>query len=231
MLKVKSKQPNLSIITLCCNRLEYTSRTIASTISSIGDIEYEYIVVNANSSDGTKEWLDYACRLDYFQKVKPIHLPQNKGIWNGYSEGVKISKSELVLITDNDIIVHTKNVGQNILNSKYPYGMADFVEYQKNRRSQFVSFPVAFFYMKKKHFRFDYNLPDDYHQSGLQFFVHKEIICEHIDGGEANNYVDLSLSKIKYPPHIIYENLEGNCPMGQAPFREHGKESKFWKKK
>ncbi|MBM3911035.1 MAG: glycosyltransferase family 2 protein [Thaumarchaeota archaeon] len=228
MLKIL--KPHLSIITLCCNRLEYTSQTISSVISAVGDIEYEYIVVNAASFDGTKEWLNHVSQLDYFKKLKPVHLNHNKGIWDGYSEGVKASSSEIILITDNDIVVHTKDVGKIVLGSKYPYGMADFVEYQKNRRSKFVGYPVAFFYMDKKYFRFDYKLPDDYQNSGMQFFVHPDIICEHIDGGEANNYVDLSLSKIKYPPHIIYNNLEGNCPMGNSPFRQKGKESKFWRK-
>ena len=229
MLKISTKNPDLSIITLCCNRLEYTCQTVNSVISAIGEIDYEYIVVNANGSDGTKEWLDYVCQLEYFQRVRPLHLNQNVGIWGGYAEGVKVSKSKCILITDNDIVVHTKDVGQKILNSQYPYGMADFVKHQKNRWTQFVNFPVAFFYMQKEHFRFDYMLPDDYQNSGLQFFVHNDIICEHIEGGKGGDYTGRPFSKIKYPPHIIYKNLEGDCPMGQSPFREKGKESDFWK--
>ena len=230
MLKI-DKNKQLSVITLCCNRLEYTARTVASVTQALGDIDYEYLVINAASSDGTKEWLNYISNFEYYRRVRPIHLNVNRGIWHGYTAGVIESKSDLILITDNDILVHSKDVGQKIISSPHPYGMSDFVAYQRNRNTAYVNFPVAFFYMQKRFYNPNYKLPDDYQTSGLKFFVHKDIICEHIDGGEAGLYTQKSLSKIKYPAEIIYKNLEGDCPMGHFPFRPRGGESAFWASK
>lgn len=209
MLKV---QPDISVITICCNRLEYTARTVASVTSAMGQCSYEYLVVNSASEDGTRQWLDYICKLPYYKRVKPIHLHSNTGMMDAFSAGVVAASSDLVLMTDNDILVHSENVGDKILRSGKPYGMSDFIERQRNRRTEYVSFPVAFFYMRKRHFVFGMNIPDDYQTLNMRFFVHKDIVCEHIDGADANDYSKPSMSKIKYPMGVIYRGRKKSLP-------------------
>lgn len=198
--------PHISVITICCNRLEYTTRTVASIAASMGEVNYEHIVVNSASEDGTREWLDYVCKLPYYRRVKPLHLDRNTGMMDAFSAGVRSARSDLLLMTDNDILVHSKDVGGKIINSGKPYGMADFIERQRNRNTEYVSYPVAFFYMRKEHYVFGMIIPDDYQTRGMKFYVHKDIVCEHIDGANANDYRNPSMSKIKYPMQIIYRN-------------------------
>lgn len=241
MLKIYDSKPAISVITLCCNRIEYTSRTVSSVVSAMGDVRYEYIVVNAASSDGTRQWLDYVRKLTFFKRVKPVHLESNKGIWDGYACGVRASSSDLILITDNDICVHSEQIGAKIISSGHRQGQADFVESQnlRTKACKQVDFPTAMFYMRKSDFKFGYQFPDDYRSSGLRFFVHRDIVCEHIDGARGDELGTgpnkgiwvRGLSKKKYPPRIIYSNLEGSCPTGKTSFRGAGGESEFWKRK
>lgn len=211
MLKVR---PNISVITICCNRLEYTARTVASVTAAMGSVDYEYIVVNGASEDGTREWLEYVRKLPYYRRIRPIHLEKNTGMMDAFSHGVVSASSDLLVMTDNDILVHSKEVGEKIMSSGKPYGMADFVQRQRNRTTEYVSYPVAFFYMRKKHYVFGMVIPDDYQTMGMRFFVHRDIVCEHIDGADANDYVNPSMSKVKYPVGVIYKNKQRRLPPG-----------------
>ena len=46
----------VSIITRCYNKLEYTIRCIESVARNTEYDNYEHIIVNNNSNDGTTEW-------------------------------------------------------------------------------------------------------------------------------------------------------------------------------
>ena len=198
--------PKISVITICCNRLEYTARTISSVIGAMGDVDYEYLVVDSGSEDGTREWLSYIARLPYFRKIRPIIRQKNTGMMDAFSQGVVESSSPMLIFTDNDILVHSKDVGKKIIQGGRPYGMSDFIVRQRNRHTEYVDYPVAFFYMMRQHYVFGMNIPDDYSKHKMKFFVHKDIICEHIDGADSNQRA--SLSKKKYPMSIIYRNKE-----------------------
>lgn len=210
MLKI----PNISVITICCNRLEYTARTVASVTAAMGSVDYEYIVVNSASEDGTREWLEYVSKTPYYRRIRPIHLDSNTGMMDAFSAGVVSASSDLLVMTDNDILVHSNDVGEKILRSGKPYGMTDFVQRQRNRMTEYVSYPVAFFYMRKKHYVFGMVIPDEYDSRGMRFFVHKDIVCEHIDGANANDYAKPSLSKVKYPPGLVYKNRQKRLAPG-----------------
>lgn len=201
--------PAISVITICCNRLEYTSRTVSSVIEAMGAINYEYLVVDSASEDGTREWLSYISKLPYFRNVRPIFREKNTGMMEAFSHGVRESLSPMLLLTDNDILVHSKDVGRKIIEGGRPYGMADFIARQRNRHTEYVNYPVAFFYMRRQHYIFGMNIPDDYHRYKMNFFVHKDIVCEHIEGNDSNSK-QLAKSKIKYPMSIIYKNRKSN---------------------
>lgn len=99
----------ISIVTRAYNRLEYTIRCIRSVRENTVYDNYEHIIVNNNSSDGTKEWLDWInnTKQPYFSKLRAIHLDENIGDW----EGMKASFSSLgqdvgyIVQLDNDIEV------------------------------------------------------------------------------------------------------------------------------
>ena len=99
----------ISIITRAFNRLEYTIACINSVYSNTYYNNYEHIIINNASTDGTKEWLNWTKALpgDRFQHIRPIHLPKNYGDWGGMAESIKYlaNDSKYVVQLDNDILV------------------------------------------------------------------------------------------------------------------------------
>ncbi|MBQ3420861.1 MAG: glycosyltransferase [Romboutsia sp.] len=88
-----------SIIILTYNKLEYTKMCIESIRKFTPKNQYEIIVVDNNSSDGTKEWLKKQ------KDLKVIYNIKNEGFPKGCNQGIKISKGESILFLNNDTIV------------------------------------------------------------------------------------------------------------------------------
>jgi glycosyltransferase involved in cell wall biosynthesis len=99
----------VSIITRAYNRLEYTTQCINNVKNNTVYPEYEHIIINNNSSDGTREWLNWIKEMEnnWFEKVVPIHLNNNLRDFGGFREGANhVSEdSEYIVKLDNDIIV------------------------------------------------------------------------------------------------------------------------------
>ena len=97
----------VSLIIRAYNRLEYTIETLDSIISTTSYDNYEIIVVNNNSTDGTKEWLDWVNENSqyYSSKVRAYHMEKNLGDWYGLVEGLKYVSEDSVYVmqVDNDI--------------------------------------------------------------------------------------------------------------------------------
>jgi glycosyltransferase involved in cell wall biosynthesis len=102
----------VSIITRAFNRLEYTIQCIDSVKKNTGYSDYEHIIVNNNSSDGTKEWLGWVIEsgLPYFNKVRALHYKENLGDWGGMVDAIKYvsEDSEYYVQLDNDLIIDDK---------------------------------------------------------------------------------------------------------------------------
>jgi glycosyltransferase involved in cell wall biosynthesis len=222
-----------SVVTLACNRLEYTIRHIDSVIRNAGQ-EYEHVVVNNASSDGTREWLDYVVKLPHYRHLKPVHLDENRGIWAGYTAGLDAASADTVLFSDNDIEVHTPNflakMAGPVESGRHPISQAYFTATPGWRSGPILDYPVAFFLMHRKNFIRTLKLPDDYARHPLKTYQTEEVSVSHIDGWTTDTPPGkLSPSKVKYPPEVIYDNLVGDCPMGKAPFRKTGGESAYWR--
>jgi len=97
----------VSLIMRVYNRLEYTIETLSNIITNTTYDNYEIIIINNNSQDGTTEWLDWVQENSpvYTNKFKHIKLGNNIGDWYGMVEGLKyISEdSEYIVQVDNDI--------------------------------------------------------------------------------------------------------------------------------
>jgi GT2 family glycosyltransferase len=55
-LKVNTK-PELSIVLLNFNRLELTRKSVTNILGEVESVDFELIIVDNNSTDGTKEFL------------------------------------------------------------------------------------------------------------------------------------------------------------------------------
>ena len=88
----------LSIITLTYNNLEYTKKYIDSLYKYTDD--FELIVVDNGSTDGTKEYLN-----SLTGNVKKIFNDNNLGFSKGNNQGLNVAEGEYIAFLNNDILL------------------------------------------------------------------------------------------------------------------------------
>ncbi len=64
--------------------------------------EFEILIVDNGSSDGSVGWIKAAADAD--DRIKLIALPENKGFAGGINEGLRQTDSEYVLLLNNDTV-------------------------------------------------------------------------------------------------------------------------------
>jgi glycosyltransferase involved in cell wall biosynthesis len=100
--------PKLSIITRAFNRLEYTVQCVSAVQLNTLGVDYEHLIINNGSTDGTKEWLIWIADMSnkWYSKVKVVHC-NNQGDWGGmiYAIDHLSLDSEFVMQLDNDMVV------------------------------------------------------------------------------------------------------------------------------
>ncbi len=97
-----SSPPETSIIILTHNQLKYTRECIESILSNTSN-NYELIVVENNSSDGTNKYLN---KLQNKQNnIKVILNNENKGFPKAVNQGISKAIGKNIVIANNDIVV------------------------------------------------------------------------------------------------------------------------------
>ena len=95
----------ISVITVCYN----CKNTIANTIESVlsqNHSNFEHIIVDGNSNDGTVEILQ-----SYKSRIKKIISEKDNGIYDAINKGITASSGDIIsLLHGNDIFSH-----QNVL--------------------------------------------------------------------------------------------------------------------
>lgn len=88
-----------SIIILTHNQLDFTKVCIESIRKYTNPEEYELIVVDNDSTDGTKDWLRQQ------RNIKSIFNRRNLGFPKGCNQGIKIAGGTEILLLNNDTVV------------------------------------------------------------------------------------------------------------------------------
>ncbi len=110
---LKSKEDiALSIIIVNYNAKDYLFKTLESVRKNIGDLDYEVIVVDNASTDGSVEGIKKS-----FPAVKLIALDQNTGFAKANNEGAKRSLGRYLLIMNNDTDI-PKGTVEKLMNIK-----------------------------------------------------------------------------------------------------------------
>ncbi|WP_312198940.1 bifunctional glycosyltransferase family 2 protein/class I SAM-dependent methyltransferase [Anaerospora hongkongensis] len=91
-----------SIIILTFNQLHYTKACIESIRRYTDKHEYELIVVDNQSTDGTVDWLRKQ------KDIKVICNEENVGFPKGCNQGIQIATGDNILLLNNDVIVTVK---------------------------------------------------------------------------------------------------------------------------
>ena len=98
----------VTIVTRAYNRLEYTIKCVNSVRDNTIYKNYEHLIVNNGSFDGTRAWLTWInlhCP-EWFDRVVSLHLDSNRGDWGGLLAGLFYSAdADYIVQLDNDIQV------------------------------------------------------------------------------------------------------------------------------
>lgn len=94
----------VNIITRCFNRLEYTVLNIRSCFEMAKGARYTHIIVDQNSSDGTRQWLK-SLECEGFYPIKVLYNNTNSGDAGGMFDGYNICDNDCdyILQLDNDL--------------------------------------------------------------------------------------------------------------------------------
>ena len=88
------------------NRLELTKQTIAALLNKDPGCDYNLVIVDNGSSDGTVDWLDTIKSDGRLKNVVVVKLPENKGIAIGRNIALKKAdelKTKWYCTIDNDV--------------------------------------------------------------------------------------------------------------------------------
>jgi GT2 family glycosyltransferase/glycosyltransferase involved in cell wall biosynthesis len=95
--------PKVSIILVTYNNLKYTKLCLNSIFSKTLYPNFEIIIVDNNSTDGTREYLDILAARN--SNVTLILNNTNEGFARANNKGIKASTGEYVIFLNNDTIV------------------------------------------------------------------------------------------------------------------------------
>lgn len=95
--------PQISIIVLCYNQLDYTKKCVDSILNKTAYPNYELIMVDNCSTDDTASYLLELEKTH--DNVKAIINTENRGFAGGNNDGIRESKGEYVVLLNNDTVV------------------------------------------------------------------------------------------------------------------------------
>ena len=117
---INKKKPFFSIITVVFNGESVLEKTIKSVLSQTFK-DFEYIVIDGASTDGT---LNIIKRYD--KKISKWKSEKDKGIYDAFNKGMKISNGEFIcIVNSNDIL--KKNALKMIHSYLIKYPKLDFI--------------------------------------------------------------------------------------------------------
>ena len=115
-----SKQPLISIITICYNSQDTIERTIDSVLKQ-EFMDYEYIIVDGASTDGT---IDIIKRYEsLFEGRMHWKSEPDSGIYNAFNKGIAHSTGQYIWIVNSDDYLEAdalQTIAENVPNDSEP---------------------------------------------------------------------------------------------------------------
>ncbi len=198
----------VSIIILTFNQLDYTIACIESIRRYTHNIPYEIIIVDNQSTDGTREWLNKQT------DIKVIYNEENYGFPKGCNQGAEIAEGDSILFLNNDTIV-TENWLSLLVDCLYSDHEIGAVGPVTNNCSNYQSIQVSYSNLQEmQFFAAQFNRKDSSKWEkrlklvGYCFLVKKDIL-QHIglfdEQFSPGNFEDddLSLRIIQAGYHLI----------------------------
>lgn len=96
---------NYSIVMLTYNNLEYTKKCIESIRKYNSKDNFEIIVIDNNSTDGTREWLKKQ------KDIKSVLNSENRGFPTGCNQGINLAKKQNdIFLLNNDTVLMPNSI-------------------------------------------------------------------------------------------------------------------------
>lgn len=95
--------PKISIIVLCYNQLNYTKQCVESVLHTTAYPNYELILVDNASSDGTADYLQSVKQRS--GQIKVVLNQTNRGFAGGNNDGIAVADGEYLVLLNNDTVV------------------------------------------------------------------------------------------------------------------------------
>lgn len=97
----------LSIITICYNNLEGLKRTYQSVVDQTARKDFEWIVIDGASTDGTPVWLH-----EHDSEIDKWLSEPDTGIYNAMNKGIRMASGEYCLfLNSGDYLCSPKSIG------------------------------------------------------------------------------------------------------------------------
>ena len=155
----------VSLIITTYNYANYIERAIRSGLDqSLGNTEYEIIVVNDASTDATGQILD-----NYSDVVRVFNLSENMGLAGARNFGIRKARGQFVTFLDADDYLHSEALrAQNLfLSENNAFDAVAIDYYVVNERGQHIEHisssekPIACGIMFRKDYLFNIGLYDE----------------------------------------------------------------------
>lgn len=88
---------DISIIIISWNAINFLEKCIPSLYSKNKDLDFEVILIDNNSSDGTAEFVK-----EKYPKIKYLYNKENRGVAPARNQGFQIAAGKFILILDVD---------------------------------------------------------------------------------------------------------------------------------
>jgi len=184
MEQIKKK---ITIITVVKNA-QYTLENCIKSVLAQNYNNLEYIIIDGNSSDGTKEILN-----KYKNNISKIITEKDDGIWDAMNKGIKIASGEIIGFLNSDDFYFDNTL--EMVNKYFSKNEIDFLfgSVQKYKLMHgyspwkihwsfgfYTSHSVGFFIIKKKHLEVGlYN--KKYLSADLDFFYKMMVNLQKVD--------------------------------------------------
>jgi glycosyltransferase involved in cell wall biosynthesis len=155
----------VSLIITAHNYAQYVERAIRSALDqSLGQSEYEILVINDASTDHTQEVLE-----NYKEEVRVFNLEQNLGLSGARNFGIQKAKGQFIIFLDADDYIHRDLIKVQKLfleeNTKLDAVSTDYyLVNERGERIEHVSAeekPIACGIMFRKDFLYNIGLYDE----------------------------------------------------------------------
>ncbi|MGK0376612.1 MAG: glycosyltransferase involved in cell wall biosynthesis [Patiriisocius sp.] len=114
----------LSVITVSLNNVDGLQKTMKSLLSQTWD-DWEYIVIDGGSNDGSKEIIEESANGD--KRLSHWVSEKDDGIFNAMNKGVKVSTGDYLLFLNSGDYLNADNVLEEVFEGNQPKYTQDFI--------------------------------------------------------------------------------------------------------